>query len=213
MTATVHYLKEAAPYGQLSPSQNMCGSIDLRGSSNLASVTCVDCLALAKDTTAVRGKPIHFISRINWGAKHSRPYRCGANDPHDEASTTPSAVTCDDCLALMGTTIEQPVSLTEFLDTKGVETPTPQRHKPPRMEDANGLNDGVFIFYGTHSDLGGEMEVVPMTSGNVEFTIAPNSSQSDGLVFSLSHLDRADLIRALLHDFHYSPERGGPNDD
>lgn len=70
----------------------------------------------------------------------------------------------------------------------------------------NENDDGVFRFYGTHSGLGGQMEVVPVDTGNVEFTVGHR-------IFSLSHLDRADLIRALLHDFHYSPERGGPNDD
>lgn len=216
------------------------------------------------DTSRVRGKPVHFVPMINWGARHSRPYRCGANLPSDQASTSPSAVTCDDCLNLMGTTIEEPINLTEFLDTKGVGTPTPEvlltgysytghgmdpaaemvrrswvvdaaagetnlsfadwknakgvgaptpyRHTPPRMEDVNGLVDGVFLFHGTHSDLGGVMEVVPMTGGNVEFTISATADHNEGMVFSLSHLDRADLIRALLHDFHYSPERGGPND-
>lgn len=108
-------------------------------------------------------------------------------------------VNCPDCINILSREAEE-----------GVGTPTPQRHTPPRMEDSNGLVDGVFVFYGTHSDLGGQMEVVPQESGNVEFTISADESQQEGLGFSLSHLDRADLIRALLHDFHYSPERGGP---
>ena len=41
------------------------------------------------------------------------------------------------------------------------------------------------------------LEVVPQTSGNVEITI---EYDGDGHLFSLSHLDRVDLIRALLHD-------------
>lgn len=91
---------------------------------------------------------------------------------------------------------------------KGVGTPTPF-HKPPRMEDDNGLVDGVFTFHDVHLT-GNEMEVVPQQSGNVEITIG---DESEGKMFTLSHLDRADMLRALLHDFHYSPERGGPSDD
>lgn len=166
------------------------------------------------DTSVVRGKPVHFVPVINWGARHSRPYRCGANDPHDQASTTPSAVTCDDCLSLMGTTIEKPITLTEFLDPRGVGAPTPHRHKPPRMEDGLGMVDGVFIFHDVHLGKDYTLEVVPQLSGNVELTVSgpDDAGTEDGRMFSLSHLDRADLIRALLHDFHYSPERGGPND-
>ena len=104
------------------------------------------------------------------------------------------------------------LSFAEWKYLHGHSNERPARHTPPRMEDDNGLVDGVFVFHGTHSDLGGQMEVVPMTTGNVEFTISSDDSQQDGLVFNLSHLDRADMLRALLHDFHYSPERGGPND-
>lgn len=76
--------------------------------------------------------------------------------------------------------------------------------RPPQM--GTEFDDGVFIFYDRYvPDF--EMEVVPMSpSGNVEITIADH-------FFTLSHLDRADLIRALLHDFHYSPEEGAPADD
>ena len=98
----------------------------------------------------------------------------------------------------------------EWMREVGVGPATPL-HKPPRMEDESGIVDGTFIFYGTHSSIGGEMEVVPMTTGNVEFTIP--GGLDGGLVFNLSHLDRADMIRALLHDFHYSREIGGPGDD
>lgn len=144
-------------------------------------------------------RPFHYIHNgVNWLARNSAPYRCGAQAATDRATTNPDAVDCTDCLELMG---------------RGVATPTPQKlHTPPRMVDENGLNDGVFLFHGTHSDIGGVMEVVPMATGNVEFTISANDEHQEGMVFNLSHLDRADLIRALLHDFHYSPERGGPND-
>ena len=90
------------------------------------------------------------------------------------------------------------------LNRLGVEPPTP--HTPPRMVDGNGLTDGVFTFYDRHETDNWTMEVVPQTTGNVEITIGES-------LFTLAHLDRADLIRALLHEFHYSPERGGPNDD
>lgn len=95
---------------------------------------------------------------------------------------------------------------------RGVGVPTHLR-KPPRMEDSNGLVDGVFIFYDVDHNHPDErfrneydLEVVPQNTGNVEVTCA-------GTVITIAHSDRMDLVRALLHDFHYSPERGGPNDD
>lgn len=81
-------------------------------------------------------------------------------------------------------------------------------HVPPIMNDNN---DGIFLFTDRHHGAGFTMEVVPQLSGNVEITI--KEPGGEGHMFTLSHLDRADLLRALLHDFHYSPERGGPNDD
>jgi hypothetical protein len=86
----------------------------------------------------------------------------------------------------------------------------PRLHKPPRMMDNLGRVDGVFEFYDTHIE-GSSMEVVPQQSGNVEITVS--FGPDDGYLFTLHHCDRADLIRALLHDFHYSPEKDGPNDD
>lgn len=85
----------------------------------------------------------------------------------------------------------------------GVGSPT--LHKPPLM---NERDSGVFEFYDVdfYNDKPCSLEVVPQTTGNVEITLGDT-------FFNLSHLDRADMIRALLHDFHYSPERGGPNDD
>ena len=96
----------------------------------------------------------------------------------------------------------------DWMVKEGVGVPTP-KHTPPRMEDDNGLTDGAFAFYDVHIP-GNELEIVPQQSGNVEITIG---DESEGRFFTLSHLDRADMIRALLHDFHYSPERGGPSDD
>lgn len=104
------------------------------------------------------------------------------------------------------------LGLLDWLREKlGVGGSTP-RHKPPRMEDERGMVDGVFEFYDVDYYAAvplsntASMEVVPQTTGNVEITLCDST-------FTLSHLDRADLIRALLHDFHYSTERGGPNDD
>lgn len=96
---------------------------------------------------------------------------------------------------------------------RGVGTPTPQLHRPPLhtppvMGDGE-QGDGVFTFFDDHT-AGNELEVIPQITGNVEIVI---SLGGDGVLFTLSHLDRADLIRALLHDFHYSPETGGPADD
>lgn len=105
------------------------------------------------------------------------------------------------------------LSFAEWKYLHGHSNERPARHKPPRMEDDNGLVDGVFEFYDVdyynpHPDLTctASMEVVPMTTGNVEFTVGDT-------LFTLSHLDRADMLRALLHDFHYSREIGGPGDD
>lgn len=79
------------------------------------------------------------------------------------------------------------------------------------MEDERGIVDGVFTFFDVHLGEYYTLEVVPQTTGNVEITIG-SAEVDDGRMFTLSQLDRADLIRALLHDFHYSPEKGGPND-
>lgn len=97
------------------------------------------------------------------------------------------------------------LSLADWLHLHGPSKVRPARHIPPYM---NETGDGVFIFHDVHIH-GCELEVVPQASGNVELTV---SLDGDGYFTTLSHLDRADLIRALLHDFHYSPERGGPHD-
>lgn len=103
------------------------------------------------------------------------------------------------------------LGLIDWLKEKlGIGSPTP-RHTPPRMEDERGMTDGVFIFTDVHHGEGYTLEVVPQLSGNVEITLE-SSEVDDGRMFTLHHLDRADLLRALLHDFHYSPERFGPND-
>lgn len=75
-------------------------------------------------------------------------------------------------------------------------------HKPPYL---NYEGSGVFEFYDVE-DAHHSMEVVPQGTGHVEFTLS-------NVTFLLSHLDRVDLVRALLHDLHYSPEVGGPGDD
>lgn len=85
---------------------------------------------------------------------------------------------------------------------QGVGAPTPN-HTPPRMVDGNGLTDGIFEFYDDSTER--TLDVRPTPDGSVRIDM-------DGSIFNLHHLDRADLIRALLHDFHYSPERGGPHD-
>lgn len=98
--------------------------------------------------------------------------------------TNRADVTCSDCLTLMGSDPRSPLQT------------------PPEM---NEDGDGVFMFYSPFDPEVG-MEVVPQTTGNVEITIGEH-------YFTLSHLDRADMIRALLHDFHYSPEKDGPHDN
>lgn len=98
---------------------------------------------------------------------------------------------------------ETPITLGEYWAAgQGVGAPTP--HTPPEMDDG-----GIFTFTDVHIE-GATLEVVPQATGNVEITIS--YGPDDGYMLTLHHLDRADLIRALLHDFHYSPERGGPDD-
>jgi hypothetical protein len=137
----------------------------------------------------------HLSKTLDW-----REAECGhMMVPGDMLPTTSEGkVTCPDCINILSRRVEV-----------GVGVPTP-RHKPPRMEDARGMTDGVFEFYDTHIE-GCSMEVVPQLSGNVEITIS--YGPDDGMLFTLNHLDRADLFRALLHEFHYSREVGGPADD
>jgi hypothetical protein len=160
-------------------------------------VNCPDCLRIIDQRPLTlgeywaAGQAVHYIRTVDWAAKNSAPYRCGAMTGH--ASTSREDVTCSDCLDLLD----------------GGWDPNPL-HTPPRMENANGLTDGVFTFHDTHIQ-GATLEVVPQTTGNVEISIT--YGPDDGYLFTLHHLDRADLLRALLHDFHYSPERGGPHDE
>lgn len=136
----------------------------------------------------IPGKPVHFLHRTDLFPAET-PVICGVKA--ENATSKQKHVTCADCLTLMGV---------------GATTP---RQKPPYMNDKD---DGVFEFYDVDYYAAPpftstvSLEVVPQTTGNVEIICG-------GTMFTLSHLDRADLIRALLHDFHYSPERGGPNDD
>lgn len=111
-------------------------------------------------------------------------------------------VTCPICLSRKPEPrrTEKPITLTEYNDAG-------PKHTPPNMNDHE---DGVFTFFDVHLGQRYTMEVVPQLSGNVEITVG---TPGDGTMFSLSHLDRADLLRALLHNFHYSPEVGGPSAD
>lgn len=117
---------------------------------------------------------------------------------HDERR-----VNCPECLNILSR------------DAEGVGTPTPKLHTPPRMEDERGMTDGVFIFTDVHLGEGYTLEVVPQLSGNVELTISKpeDGTPEDGHMFSLSLFDRVNLLQALLHEFHYGPEVGGPADD
>lgn len=110
-------------------------------------------------------------------------FRCGAMT--GQSTRDKAWVSCDDCIRL--------------LETGGSEHRP--HHIPPLMNESGG---GIFLFTDTHHGAGYTLEVVPQTSGNVEITI--EEMNGDGHVFTLSHLDRANLLRALLHDFHYSPE-------
>lgn len=118
-----------------------------------------------------------------------KPWHCGAMD--GSAVNVIQMVTCMDCVGLY---------------PNGGSDHHPPLHVPPIMNDNE---DGIFLFTDRHHGDGFTMEVVPQLSGNVEITI--EEPGGEGHLFTLSHLDRADLLRALLHEFHYSPERGGPN--
>lgn len=107
------------------------------------------------------------------------------------------------------------LGFTDWMRQKlGVGASTPS-HKPPVMNDKD---DGIFTFYDVDWRAAEplttrvSLEVVPQTTGNVEMVIDADGN-ADALLFTLSHADRMNLVRALLHDFHYSPERGGPNED
>lgn len=97
----------------------------------------------------------------------------------------------------------------------GVGAPTPKLHIPPRMEDERGMVDGVFVFTDVHLGAGYTLEVVPQLSGNVEMTMSgsDDGTSEGGILFTLSLFDRVNVLQALLHEFHYGPEVGGPADD
>lgn len=136
-------------------------------------------------------------------------------------SLHPGAVTCFACRKsqafkgaqrqrsivddFMGVGTPTPMKLSGVMATspemKALEREISRRQTPPHL---NENDDGVFTFYDVHESDNWTLEVVPQEpSGNVEITIG------EGL-FTLSHLDRMDLVRALLHGFHYSAEIGGP---
>lgn len=155
----------------------------------------------------------HFAKGVNGNDRYTPV--CGTDLTAYSVAPTPvldwEAVTCPACLTHLA---GNPLTLGEFwaAEREGVEPPTPL-HQPPVI---NEFDAGIFEFYDVDYNAEGQLrnrtalEVVPQTTGNVEITI--QSMGNEDLLFTLHHLDRADLIRALLHDFHYSPERGGPND-
>lgn len=158
------------------------------------------------------------MSAVHFVLRGGNPFGACWDSAVLSATVDPGRVTCFRCrkteafkdaqMGLAGTdgrpSVRQiPLSLTEY-NAAG------PRRTPPRMTDGNDLTDGVFIFHDTFIE-SASMEVVPQLSGNVEITIS--YGPDDGYMLTLSHLDRADLLRALLHDFHYSPERGGPQHD
>lgn len=170
----------------------------------------------------------HLAKPLDW-----RAAACGVTMTEEDQLPTNREpyVNCPACLTIISRRAEQEVSprekmrrdwtvacvggdtelgFTDWLKDQGVGDPTPRLHTPPRMVDDAGLVDGEFIFTDTHLGPGYELEVVPQISGNIELTVR---DPKDGHMFTLHHLDVADMLRALLHDFHYSPERGGPADD
>lgn len=76
-------------------------------------------------------------------------------------------------------------------------------HTPPYMNESD---DNLWIFRDANTPDGEELVVAQREHGHVDLIIG-------GEQFRLHHLDRMDLVRALLHDFNYSSEVGGPGDD
>ena len=174
----------------------------------------------------------HLSKPLDW-----REAACGHTMTGSDSLPTsnPDVVTCADCKVIIANRAAAEPSWEEKLrrewtvaavagDTdlgfddwsreQGVGPSTPL-HTPPRMEDERGMVDGVFVFYDTHLGPGYTLEVVPQLSGNVEVTLSgpDDGTTEDGILFSLSLFDRVNLLQALLHEFHYGPEVGGPADD
>jgi hypothetical protein len=148
---------------------------------------------------------------------------CKVLDPRLNATTVPADVTCSDCRRMIGLPSRREMQrrawtvacvggdtdlgFAEWMREVGVGASTPKKlHTPPYL---NENDDGLFTFHDVHIE-GCAFEVVPQTTGNVELTI---EYDGDEHLFTLHHSDRADLLRALLHDFHYSPEKDGPHDN
>lgn len=202
----------------------LCGEREGWRTSNPEEVTCSACRRHVnfKDAQGVEGPTpttlIHFTDPVLLEAGRSA---CGLDHRTNQVSARPGDVTCFACRKsaafrgaqhqhwivddfMGGRTIDPPVKLS------GVMAQSPEIARLDRMVrdrdradrtyyTAPAMNeggDGTFVFHGTHSDLGGEMEVVPMTTGNVEFTVGDS-------IFNLAYRDRMNLVRALLHDFRY----------
>jgi hypothetical protein len=197
----------------------LCGEREGWRTSNPEEVTCSACRRHVnfKDAQGVEGPTpptlIHFTrgdltaacadlggARISRDPGEVTCFACRKSAAFRGAQRQHSIV--DDLLGVH--TIDPPVKLS------GIMAQSPEIARLDRMVrdrdradrtyyTAPAMNeggDGTFVFHGTHSDLGGEMEVVPMSTGNVEFTVGDS-------IFSLAYRDRMNLVRALLHDFRY----------
>ena len=181
---SIHYRRQS----ENRPKQGFrCGAKTGESTTLKNWVTCTDCLSIIQNSDEI----IHYRRQpAAAGHRPGQSFRCGAKT--GQSTRDKAWVSCDDCIRL--------------LETGGDEY---RPHNiPPYM---NENEDGIFRFTDTQHGDGFTLEVVPQATGNVEITIEERNGA--GHVFTLSHLDRADLLRALLYDFHYSPERGGPNDD
>lgn len=195
MSTLVHFI---TGFNDRTGAEFACTAPSGTGKDNPGRVTCFACRrssvfkreqALTEASRPAIGDTYHFADPVT-----GKP-TCGATltkwvsplPTHDRAG-----VNCPVCLSVLAGG-HPPVARTDV-------RPSPPFHKMPLM---NAGDDGIFTFFDVHVD-GNPLELVPQLSGNVEITLGET-------LFTLSHLDRANMIRALLHDFHYSPERGGPN--
>ncbi|QWY81384.1 hypothetical protein SEA_RIZWANA_87 [Arthrobacter phage Rizwana] len=138
--------------------------------------------------------PVHFIT------SPAKVYAvCG---DRGQQSTDPARVTCFSCRNNETFKVAQrgmPMKLSDVL-AEGVGQPT-RRHEPPYLNDND---DNLWVFYDQRNPFDPNLRVSALADGHLQVSLGEQN-------FRLHHLDRMDLVRALLHDFHYSPETGGPD--
>ncbi|ALY10873.1 hypothetical protein WILDE_91 [Arthrobacter phage Wilde] len=161
-------------------------------STDPARVTCFICRKSEAFLKAQRGMPMVLAdvladgtTHLDWGMQVAR---CGTKN--GKLSVLIEKVTCPLCIDL-----NRPAS--ERIAER-VGQPT---HVPPIL---NEKDDNLWLF---HDRMESDVELIVQNAERGHAVLVLN-----GETFHLHHLDRLDLVRALLHDLHYSPEVGGPHD-